>query len=253
MTSLNFDQPWKIALLIALLALLRLLWGAWKIAPRRKAVLEVLDSALIAVLLVFVLLRPFVVQAFFIPSGSMRPTLLEGDRILVNRFLYRLNPPKRGDIIVFDAPDYAQQEVIPGKKDFIKRLIGLPEDEIIIKRGQGVFVNGELLQESPGVPIPNYDWPADFWGRATGETYQVPKDCYFVLGDNRTEMGSYDSHAWKDHQTGQPRPELARGRVLGKALVRFWPPARLGLLNDRAAVHTPSDLSPEGKTAQAAR
>jgi signal peptidase I len=246
--DLYFDRPWKIAALIALLALLRLAWWAWKQAPKRKAILETLDSALIAVILVFVVVRPFVVQAFVIPSRSMVPTIEVGDRILVNRFIYRLNPPQRGDIIVFDAPKYALLNPSEGQKDFIKRLIGLPGDKIIIRRGQGVFVNGELLQEAPGVPPPEYDWPRDAWGR-TEQSYQVPKDCYFVLGDNRME--SYDSHAWFDRETGQTHPELAKGRVLGKAMVRFWPPTRLGLLNDRAIVHIPSDLAPARGAAQA--
>ncbi len=235
--DVNFDQPWKIAALIGLIAFLRLAWGCWREAPHRKAGIEVLDSALIAVILVFVIIRPFVVQAFSIPSASMVPTIEIGDRILVNRFIYRLNPPQRGDVIVFDAPKYALQEANPGQKDFIKRLIGLPGDEIIIRKGRGVFVNGELLREAPGVPPPDYDWPSDEWDQWNGRSYQVPKGYYFVLGDHRTN--SWDSHAWTDLETGRPHPELAKGRVLGKAMVRFWPPTRLGLLSDRARVYVP--------------
>ena len=97
---MTLDQPWKIAALIGLLALLRIVSGVWPEAPSRKATVELLDALLIAFVLVFVIIRPFVVQSFFIPSESMEPTLRPSDRILVNKFLYRLNPPRRGDVIV---------------------------------------------------------------------------------------------------------------------------------------------------------
>lgn len=247
---MNFDQPWKTAALIGLLAFFRLAWGCWREAPHRKYLLELLDSALIAVILVFVIIRPFVVQAFYIPSLSMAPTILPGDRVLVNRFIYRFNPPQRGDIIVFDAPRYALQNPRVRQQDFIKRLVGLPRDAIVIRRGQGVSVNGELLHEAPGVPPPDYDWPADEWGRATGQTYEVPEGCYFVLGDNR--LHSYDSHAWQDQDTGKTHPELPAGRLLGKAMVRFWPPGRIGLLDDHTEVRVPSDSNHGGAVARAA-
>ena len=98
------DSPQKIAALIGLLVFLRIVWGLWEEAPYRRFAAEALDSALIAFILVFVLVRPFVVQAFFIPSPSMVPTLRERDRILVNRFIYSLTAPQRGDVIVFHAP-----------------------------------------------------------------------------------------------------------------------------------------------------
>jgi signal peptidase I len=235
--ELNFDQPWKIAALIGLLAFLRIIWGLWRKAPSRKFMVELLDSGLIAFILVFVIIRPFVVQAFSIPTGSMEPTIVPGDRVLVNRFIYRLRPPQRGDIIVFDAPSYALLERGETQKDFIKRLIGLPGDEIMIRHDQGVYVNGRLLREAPGVPPPDYDWPLDEWGRAASKAYRVPKGSYFVLGDNR--INSHDSHRWRDNETGLPHPELPQGRVLGKAMVRFWPPRRVGLLSDRSRVYVP--------------
>src|SRR5947209_2236106 len=89
---------------------------------------EFLESALIAIVLVFLVIRPFLVQAFYIPSGSMRPTLIEGDRILVNKFIYRVSSPHRGDVVVFVAPHSAS----PDEKDFIKRIIGLPGDKIAV-------------------------------------------------------------------------------------------------------------------------
>jgi signal peptidase I len=261
---MNLDQPWKIAALIGLLAFLRIVWGLWRQAPARSFMVELLDSGLIAFVLVFLLIRPFVVQAFYIPSGSMKPTLMgpftsahdpddgltrtgifsrQGDRILVNKFIYRLNPPQRGDIIVFRAPP---QAVLTGeKKDFVKRLIGLPGDTVKIKKGDGVYINGEHLQDPPGVPLPNYDWPdwaAGQYGISDEDGYQVPDDCYFVLGDNRNS--SMDSHKWRHAATGEPQPAVESWRVLGKAMVVFWPPPRVGLAGDNHQVRMIDDSQP---------
>ncbi len=251
---MDLDQPWKIGALIGLLALLRVLWGVWREAPARTFMAELLDSGLIAFALVFLLIRPFVVQSFYIPSGSMEPTLMGpprpeyalspadhqsaisyrtsgGDHILVNKFVYRLNPPERGDIIVFDAPPQALQG--RPRSDFVKRLIGLPGDTIRVKREVGVFVNGELLQEPGSIPTPNYDWPVDEFGIPTGRSYRVPEGSYFVLGDNRNT--SYDSHAWT--LGDKPEPALETRRVLGKAMVIYWPPHRVGLVGDHDQIH----------------
>ena len=194
--------------------------------------LELLDSGLIAFVLVFLLIRPFVVQAFFIPSESMEPTLLKQDRILVNKFVYRLNEPERGDIVVFEAPEYASYG--NGKKDFVKRLIGLPGDSICVKRQDGVYINGRRLDEPAGIPRPDYDWPVNEFGVPVDDPYIVPEGCYFVLGDNRNT--SNDSHKWSDPRTGQPRPELDANLLVGKAMVIFWPPSRLRLTSDHAQV-----------------
>jgi len=255
---MTLDQPWKIAALIGLLAFLRILWGLWRRAPARSFMLELLDSGLIAFVLVFLLIRPFVVQAFFIPSASMEPTLMgpwdrpgasahyprrtdllsrQGDRILVNKFVYRINQPRRGDIVVFQAPPQAYQG--NGKRDFVKRLIGLPGDVINIKRGDGVYVNGRRLEDPPGLPRPDYDWPHDGGTLLTDRGYRVPEGCYFVLGDNRNN--SNDSHRWTDRLTGEPRPVLETWRLLGKAMVVFWPPTRLGLVGDNRQVRLRED------------
>jgi len=229
---MNLDQPWKIAAVIGLLAFLRITWGLWRKAPGRSFMLELLDSGLIAFVLVFLLIRPFVVQAFFIPSESMEPTLLKQDRILVNKFVYRLNEPERGDIVVFEAPEYASYG--NGKKDFVKRLIGLPGDSICVKRQDGVYINGRRLDEPAGIPRPDYDWPVNEFGVPVDDPYIVPEGCYFVLGDNRNT--SNDSHKWSDPRTGQPRPELDANLLVGKAMVIFWPPSRLRLASDHAQV-----------------
>jgi signal peptidase I len=232
----TLDQPWKIVTLIGLLAVLRVFWAVWPTAPSRKQVIEFLDSGLIAFILVFALIRPFVVQSFFVPSESMHPTILTGDRILVNRFIYRLNSPQRGDIVVFQAPPYALQPGQP-QSDFIKRLIGLPGDKIKVRSGEGVYVNGRLMADPPGVPLPEYDWPLNEDGSPANDGYLVPKGCYLVLGDNRGGFmgGSYDSHLWHDQDNATAmHPELPASAMLGKALFRFWPPARVGLMSDHA-------------------
>jgi signal peptidase I len=231
---MNLDQPWKIAALIGALAFLRILWGLWRRAPARGFMVELLDSGLIAFVLVFVLVRPFVVQAFYIPSQSMVPALMDGDRILVNKFIYRLNHPERGDIIVFDAPPQALQG--DSKKDYVKRLIGLPGDTVEIRREVGVFINGQLLRDPPGVPRPDEDWPVDDMGEPAGHPYVVPPGEFFVLGDNRND--SNDSHKWFEVVEGRQlsRPELDESRVLGKAMVIFWPPSRIGLIGDHNQV-----------------
>ncbi len=239
---MNLDQPWKIAAVIGLLAFLRIAWGLWHTAPGRTFMVELLDSGLIAFVLVFMLIRPFVVQAFYIPSESMVPTLVPHDRILVNKFVYRLNKPHRGDVIVFDAPRQALYG--DDHKDFVKRLIGLPGDKIRIRREDGVYINGKRLEDPSGIPRPDYDWPVDDFGAPSVEPYKVKAGCYFVLGDNRNT--SNDSHRWIDPLTQQPAPELEANRVLGKAMVIFWPPTRIGLASDHEDVQVTEETKVAG-------
>jgi signal peptidase I len=99
--------------------------------PVAKAVGETAESLAVAMALVYLLIRPFIVQAFFIPSESMVPTLLVHDHILVNKFVYRVGEPKRGDVIVFKSPKRAS----PDEKDYIKRVIGLPGETVKITPG----------------------------------------------------------------------------------------------------------------------
>lgn len=107
-----------------------------------RSTAEILESAMIAVVLVFLVIRPFIVQAYFIPSPSMEPTLLgkngSGDRILVNKFEYRMHKPRHDDVVVFLAPPAAME----GNPDFIKRLIGLSGDKIEVVGGK-VLINGQ--------------------------------------------------------------------------------------------------------------
>ncbi|MDO8589317.1 MAG: signal peptidase I [Armatimonadota bacterium] len=135
------NPSWPVVLIaVFVLALARLTLRQLK-HPIAKQVAEIAESLAVAIFLVFLIIRPFVVQAYFIPSGSMRPTLLEGDRILVNKFIYRFREPRRGDIIVFKSPLSANKD----EKDFIKRVIGLPGDKIKLLPGY-VTVDGQVYQ-----------------------------------------------------------------------------------------------------------
>lgn len=117
-------------------------------SPAAKGMAEIAESLGIAMALVFLVIRPFFVQAFFIPSPSMVPTLIEKDHILVNKAVYRIRDPKHGDVVVFDAPPEALEgsalEGRPGGADYIKRVIGVPGDEIYVVSGY-VDVNGSKI------------------------------------------------------------------------------------------------------------
>jgi signal peptidase I len=185
---------------------------------QKSLVREYAEAIAIAILLALVI-RTVVVQAFTIPSGSMMDTLLVGDYILVNKFLYGpavpltdshlpgIRTPRRGDIIVFKYP---QDE----KRDFIKRVIGTPGDQVQI-RGHTVIVNGEPLvepyvKETPPA-FPRGD-PPGYCGYAYGcEPLTVPPASYFVMGDNRDN--SQDSRYWGF---------VKREKIKGKAFVIYW-------------------------------
>jgi len=155
-------------------------------------------------------IRQFVAEARFIPSGSMKPTLQIDDRLVVEKISYRFNPPKRGDIIVFQAPQKALDVVGSTTHDaYIKRVIGLPGDMVEVRDGK-VFINGEVLQEDYIQAPPTYSWGPEV----------VPADEYLVLGDNRNS--SSDGHVWGF---------LPRESIIGRAVVRFWPPTRIGGLD----------------------
>jgi len=220
-----FENTWHVVALIGGLATARTSFAHSRMLQEQKgAVLEFIDSGLIAVLLVFCVLRPFVVQAFFIPSSSMEPTLQIHDRILVNKFVYYFTEPSAGDVVVFDAPPQATTE----KKDYIKRVVGVPGDRIAVKGGR-LYRNGQRVQEPYTRELAWHTWPAD---AEEGGEVVVPPGHVVVFGDNRNN--SHDSHAWGMAGADggfEPRPFLARANILGKATVIFWPPKRIRLLD----------------------
>ncbi len=182
---------------------------------------EWIESIVVAVILALII-RSFVIQAFKIPTGSMRPTLLEGDLILVNKFIFGAKIPftksarlpalgqmKRGDIVVLIYPE-------DRKKDFIKRLIGLPGETIEIKNGS-VLIDGKALQDPVFGNIFYYN-RGDF--AREGMKITIPPGNYFMLGDN--SASSKDSRYWGF---------VPKDNIVGKALVIYWPPRRMRIVH----------------------
>lgn len=164
------------------------------------------QSIAIALVLTLVI-RTYVVQAFKIPSGSMRPTLMEGDKLFVNKYVYRFERPQRGDIVVFKYPQ-------DRKKDFIKRLVAF-EGEIVEIRDGKVLVNDKPLADAESFGK-FYYYNHDPYG-GPSEKVKVPEDTYYVLGDN--SANSTDSRFWGF---------VPEKYVIGKAVFRWWPLNRLG-------------------------
>ncbi|MFZ3138063.1 MAG: signal peptidase I [Thermodesulfovibrionales bacterium] len=181
---------------------------------KKKLLLEYVEAIVTALILALVI-RAYIMQAFKIPSGSMIPTLLIGDHILVNKFLYGtkipftdkkiliIRKPVKGDIIVFKYPENPQ-------KDFIKRVIAT-EGDIIEERDKIVYANGNMVNEPYAVHYDRYlrhggNDPRDNFGPLI-----VPKDKVFVMGDNRDQ--SYDSRYWGF---------VDMKEIRGKALIIYW-------------------------------
>ncbi|MFA5072522.1 MAG: signal peptidase I [Nitrospirota bacterium] len=209
-------------------------------SKRKKSFYKEWVEPFLIAAIIALFIRQFGVEAFKIPSGSMKPTLTIGDHLLVNKFLYgpripfsdsRIfsgKEPKRGDIIVFKYPE-------DEKKDFIKRVIGVPGDKIEIKNGK-LFVNDQLIPaeekgeylDSKRIGDQSYDLKAKLYQENLGaakhemQFYRdqrgyhfgpvlVPRDSVFVMGDNRDD--SQDSRVW-----GFVKHE----KILGKALIIYW-------------------------------
>ena len=177
-------------------------------SAERGTLRENIESLIWAAALALVI-RTFIMAPFKIPSGSMRPTLMEGDRILVNKFLFRFQEPHRGDIIVFRYPE-------DRKRRFIKRLAAVGGDTVEIRDGH-VFVNGARLEEAAIFATNRYYNQGSFG--QDSEPVHVPAGDYFVLGDN--SLSSHDSRFWGF----VPKPLL-----IGKAMCIFWPVTRWRVL-----------------------
>jgi len=184
------------------------------VEKKKSSLRENIEAIAVAVILAL-FIRTFIVQAFKIPSGSMKPTLQIGDHILVNKFIYgvkipfvrktviSVKDPKNGDIIVFKFPEDPD-------KDFIKRVVGVAGD-VIEGREKKVFVNGVLQKHEYAVNtdrsiIPGVIQPRDSFGPVT-----VPEGALFVMGDNRDH--SYDSRFWG---------MVDLKAVKGKAFIIYW-------------------------------
>lgn len=153
-------------------------------------------------------IRSFVAEARYIPSGSMLPTLQINDRLIIDKVSYRFKNPETGDIVVFNPTEALEKQNFHDA--FIKRVMGLPGQKVEVKGGR-VYVNNQPLREKYIEEEPRYNW-----GPVT-----VPANSYLVLGDNRNN--SYDSHYWGF---------VPRDRIIGRAVVRFWPLNRVGELDE---------------------
>jgi signal peptidase I len=187
-----------------------------------------LPGLILVAFVLALLIKTFLVQAFFIPSASMVPTLEVGDRVLVNKLVYDFGEPQRFDVIVFEDPNAVEMErsffegvwdwlteglgfASAQEQDFIKRVVGLPGDELEVREGH-LFINGKRLHEPPGVQL-----DASTYGPVT-----IEEDKVFVMGDNRAN--SSDSRSL----LGQ----IPYDKIVGKAFVLLWPPSRVEWLSD---------------------
>ena len=176
---------------------------------------------MITVFILAMVIRTFLICPFKIPSSSMEPTLhgdeRYGDKIFVNRYIYYFEEPKRGDIIVFKTRNIPG---LDGKKDFIKRLVGLPGETVCIK-DEKLYINGlpvetpEIFKERKYV----YDRFSTMTYGDPDQPVKIPEDCYFVMGDNT--WNSKDSRYFGF---------VPKQNVLGKAMCIWWPLKRSGIL-----------------------
>lgn len=153
-----------------------------------------------AAFILALLIQQFIVKPFYIPSESMEPTLVQGDRVLVNRFVYRFGDPERGDVVVFHPPTAPDE-------DYIKRVVAVGGDTVEVKEGK-LFVNGSPQVE----PYLNEQF---IEGAFPLET--IPEGYIFAMGDNRNRSG--DSRVF-----GPVKIES----ILGKGFLIYWPPGKIG-------------------------
>ena len=183
--------------------------GGVRAKKRTRRLLVEWGTIVLVALAVSFLMRTFVVQTFFIPSGSMEPTLLIGDRIIVSKLSVEFGTIHRGDIVVFKAPPGVAAGCADPVADLVKRVIGLPGDHLT-SRGNTIYVNGSPLREN----WTHYEPIGSPLGQVT-----VPANSYFMMGDNHPQ--SCDSRVWG---------VVPRSDIIGKAFLRIWPLSRIGFL-----------------------
>jgi signal peptidase I len=197
--------------------------------PSRSQLAKEIPLLIILAILIAFLVKTFVAQAFYIPSGSMIPQLNIGDRVVVSKVSYDLHDPRRGDVVVFDAPPNAPGALAedkhsggfirnvfeaigvlqPSTEEYIKRVIGLPGETVEGRNGH-VYINGQELAEPYLAPsVITSEFPL----------VTVPKDSLWVMGDNRTN--SSDSRVFGT---------IKRDTVVGRAILRVWPFGRAAYL-----------------------
>jgi signal peptidase I len=184
------------------------------VQPKKHIIREYAEAILIAVILAL-FIRTFIVQAFKIPSGSMKPTLLIGDHILVNKFIYGVKipfldytlipvkEPQRGDIVVFEFPE-------DPKKDFIKRVVAVGGDRVEIRKKR-VYINDKPIEDPHATHLDPNIISGHIRSRDNLPPVSVPPDSFFVMGDNRDH--SYDSRFWGF---------VKLSAIKGKAFIIYW-------------------------------
>ncbi len=198
---------------------------------KKPAVKETVDT-IVFVLVMVIIIRFFVGEIRWIPSGSMKPTFVEGDRIVVERFSRFYKTPNRGDVMVF-YPPFTELKNTPWKlfsrltgffcKDvaYIKRVIGMPGDTLEVKidsTGAGyVYINGEKLDEPYVKSVYDYSLCTE---RMFCGPIKLKEDEYFMMGDNRGN--SQDSRYWGT---------LKQDRFIGRAVFLFWPLSRIKVVH----------------------
>ena len=191
------------------------------IKEKIKTEMQEWTQSIVIALILALLIRTFIIQAFKIPSGSMIPTFEIGDRIFVSKFIYgaripftnirlpALRKPERGDIIVFASPETP-------KKDFVKRLIALEGETVEIKDGK-IFINGKKI-DSPAPLNSNYYFNRGNYGKED-IAVTVPEGFYFTLGDN--SANSRDSRYWGF---------VPKSNLIGKVVLVYWPILRIRII-----------------------
>lgn len=166
-------------------------------------------ETIITALLFFIIIYLFLFQPHQVKGNSMHPSFEDNEYLLTNKITYRFKDPQRGEVVIFKAP--------PKKEyDYIKRIIGLPNDTIMINDGK-VYINGALLDESDYLDENIYTQPGAF--SSEDEEIIIPANHYFVIGDNRTH--SNDSREWG---------YIEKEDIIGKAWLSYWPPSKFGLI-----------------------
>jgi signal peptidase I len=174
-------------------------------------------AVIVGALVVALIVKTFLFQAFYIPSASMEPTLQKGDRVLVNKLSYDLHDVHRGDVVVFELPK--DKVGSDGIKDLIKRVIGLPGDTIETRDG-AVYINDRKLEE-PYLAAGTQTGDTTNGNNPTIDRHVVPPGTVFVMGDNRGN--SHDSR-YAD------RGPIPINTIVGRAFILVWPPGKMGSL-----------------------
>jgi signal peptidase I len=177
---------------------------------KKKIKKEAFDwfKSLIWAVAIALVVRFFFIGNFKIPTTSMVPTLKVGDRLLANNIIYRIRAPRRGEVVIFKYPE-------DPKRDFVKRMIGLPGEKIMIKDGN-IYINGQEVNSERITS--RYYYNEGYY--ANGLEIEIPPGSYYVLGDN--SINSRDSRYWGF---------VPAENLVGKAVFTYWPPWRMGFIH----------------------